>query len=94
MPLEPKRCTIPGKSILSLDLLHDEMARQLGFPAYYGRSLDALYDVLSTDLEGPLEVTWKDAGVSRNAMGEDFQRVLEVLETVASERDDFIVVFA
>jgi len=32
--------------------------------------------------------------VSLTAMGDDFQRVREVLESVASERDDFVIVFA
>ncbi len=94
MPVEPKRCTIAGRHVLSLELFYDEIARQLDFPAYFGRNLDALYDVLSTDLEGPLEMVWEDASVSQTRMGKDFLRLREVLEQVASERDDFVIVFA
>jgi ribonuclease inhibitor len=94
MPVEPKRCTIAGRHVLSLELFYDEIARQLDFPAYFGRNLDALYDVLSTDLEGPLEMIWEDASVSQTGMGKDFLRLREVLEQVASERDDFVIVFA
>ena len=28
--------------------VHEYLAEKLGFPAYYGRNLDALFDVLST----------------------------------------------
>lgn len=93
MPLTPQRCIIDGKRALSLDLFYDEITRQFDFPDYFGRNLDALYDVLSTDLEGPLEVIWRDSVVSLAAMGNDFQRLRDVLESVASERDDFVVVF-
>lgn len=94
MPLTPQKCIIDGKRVLSLDLFYDEIARQFDFPDYFGRNLDALYDVLSTDLEGPLEVIWQDSEVSHTAMGNDFQRLQDVLESVASERDDFVVVFS
>ena len=94
MPVEPRRCTIAGRHVLSLELFYNEIMRHLDFPAYFGRNLDALYDFLSTDLEGPLEMVWQDSLVSLTAMGDDFQRVREVLESVASERDDFVIVFA
>ncbi len=94
MPLMPKKCTIDGRRVFSLDLFYDEIARQFDFPDYFGRNLDALYDVLSTDLEGPLEVVWQDSVVSSAAMGNEFQRLRDVLESVASERDDFTVDFS
>lgn len=94
MPLTPQKCTIDGRSVLSLDLFYDEIARQFDFPDYFGRNLDALHDVLSTDIEGPLEVVWQDSMASLAAMGNDFQRLRDVLESVASERDDFDVVFS
>ena len=35
-----------------LDAVHDQLARELNFPHWYGRNLDALYDCL-TELEQP-----------------------------------------
>ena len=87
-----KRCVLQGEAIDSLETLHDEIARQLNFPDYYGRNLDALWDVLSTDLEGPVRLIWEDADASRQAMGEDFERVVALLADVAAERDDFEVI--
>ncbi|MDE7242604.1 MAG: barstar family protein [Oscillospiraceae bacterium] len=33
---------------------HTYLAEKLSFPAYYGRNLDALYDVLSAETEVPV----------------------------------------
>ena len=44
-----KIVTIRGIDFSDKDELHDFLASQLDFPEYYGRNLDALYDVL-TDL--------------------------------------------
>ncbi|MCK7468404.1 MAG: barstar family protein [Desulfosudis oleivorans] len=46
-------------SIRSLDDLYDQLASRLSLPAHFGRNLDALWDVLSTDIEGPFEIVWK-----------------------------------
>jgi len=46
---------IDGAAIETRDQLHDALARQLSFPAYYGRNLDALFDCL-TDLNEDTEL--------------------------------------
>jgi NAD(P)-dependent dehydrogenase (short-subunit alcohol dehydrogenase family)/RNAse (barnase) inhibitor barstar len=46
------------------------------------RNLDALYDVLRTDVAGPIELVW------RHASGVGLDAVLRVLQDVADERDD------
>ena len=32
---------------MGMDVIHDRLAETLHFPAYYGRNLDALYDILT-----------------------------------------------
>ncbi len=84
-----KTCTLDGKTIRSLDDLYDRLAAALPLPAHFGRNLDALWDVLSTDVEGPFEVRWKHADHSRKAMGRDFDRVMKLLRELEGERTDF-----
>ena len=38
---------IDGAAIETREQLHDALARQLSFPDYYGRNLDALFDCLT-----------------------------------------------
>ena len=91
MPVRKKRCLLSGKTVRSLDAFYDEIARQLAFPDHFGRNLDALWDVLSADIEGPIEVVWKHPDSSRRDMGRDFDRILAVLKEVEKERKDFRV---
>jgi ribonuclease inhibitor len=91
MPVRRKRCVLSGKTVRSLGGFYDEIARQLSFPPHFGRNLDALWDVLVTDVEGPVELVWNEVVLSRRAMGVDFDRVLEVLLDAEKERKDFHV---
>jgi ribonuclease inhibitor len=74
------RIEIDGATILTESDLHDALADALNFGPYYGRNLDALWDRLSTDIERPVELTWRDSVTSRRAMGETvFASVSELL---------------
>ena len=44
-----KQIKLDGQRMLTRDKAHAELARAYGFPAHYGKNLDALYDAL-TDL--------------------------------------------
>lgn len=77
------------RHIRSLDQLYDELQRQLPLPGHFGRNLDALYDSLTNDVQGPFELLWRDTEEARRGMGADvYATVLEILETVAEERGD------
>lgn len=87
MPL--KRCTLNGRVIRSLDDLYDQLIKQLALPAHFGRNLDALFDVLSTDVAGPFKIVWKHSDESKESMGRDFNRVVKLFKELEKERDDF-----
>ena len=87
MPI--KRCTLDGRIIGSLDDLYDQLTTGLSLPEHFGRNLDALWDVLSTDVRGPFEILWKHAGDSKKLMGRDFERAVKLLKDLQKERDDF-----
>ena len=42
-----RSCTLYGARIADLDALHTALSEGLGFPAWYGQNLDALYDLLT-----------------------------------------------
>jgi ribonuclease inhibitor len=88
-----KKIKLPGKSISSLDEFYSEMAKKLRFPEHFGRNLDALWDVLTTDIKGPVELAWEDSELSKKSMGKDFEKVAALLRDVGKEREDFKVSF-
>ena len=95
MPVKgsPKKVRLGGKEIRSLDEFYSQIARKLRFPDFFGRNLDALWDTLTTDVKGPVELVWKDAEASRKAMGKEFEKVVALLREVEKEREDFKVSF-
>jgi ribonuclease inhibitor len=88
-----KKVKLAGKSIRSLEEFYGQIARKLHFPDHFGRNLDALWDVLTTDIRGPLELAWEDSEASKKSMGKDFEKVAALLRDVEKEREDFKVTF-
>ena len=87
MPI--KSCTLNGNAMRSLDDFYDRISTLKDMPEHFGRNLDALRDVLSTDVEGPFEIIWKNAAASKKLMGKDFDRIVKLLRNLKEERDDF-----
>ena len=88
-----KRYVLDGQAIQSLDSFYKEIERVFPLPDYFGRNLDALADVLTTDLAGPCEILWERAELSKQAMKREFPRIRTVLKRLAQEREDIKVVF-
>jgi ribonuclease inhibitor len=88
-----RKYKLPGKSIRTLDRFYDEIARLFHFPDYFGRNLDALWDLLTADIKGPVELIWEDSATSKKSMGKDFARVSALLRDIEKEREDFTVSF-
>jgi ribonuclease inhibitor len=86
------RIVFDGNSIETLDDVYDEVERQLTLP-YFGRNLDALWDVLTREIDGPVEILWREADVSRARLGADFDRVTALLREVAEDRPDVYVTY-
>jgi ribonuclease inhibitor len=84
---------LDGQKIESRDDFYAELKRsELPLPRHFGRNLDALWDVLTADLAGPLEIVWNASGISRSAMGgEKHDELVRLLLDAAVDRDDLKV---
>jgi ribonuclease inhibitor len=89
MSVKVNRISIDGALVTSMDGFYDELARKLPLPAHFGRNLDALWDVLTVDLEGPLEIIWQRADLSKKSLGREFTVIAALFAEVSEERDDF-----
>ncbi|EOC1315379.1 barstar family protein, partial [Cronobacter turicensis] len=63
---------LDGKKIENESEFHSVMSDLLNFGPYYGRNLDALWDLLSTDVERPVKIIWLNSDLSRNNLGYSF----------------------
>ncbi|GAA2508112.1 MULTISPECIES: barstar family protein [Streptomyces] len=80
------RVVIEGAAVRTVSDLHGFLSRALDFGPYYGANLSALWDRLTTDVERPVELVWKDAGLSRAALGEaTFDQIRDLLLRVQEQ---------
>lgn len=90
---------IDGLKIQSEADFHNEIARAFGFGSHYGKNLDALWDVLTRDVERPVSLVWKHADASEKGMPAEFKKIVSLLRDVenndaaygTSERFELIV---
>ncbi|MET4684373.1 barstar family protein [Brevundimonas faecalis] len=74
-----------GRRIRSRDDFYAEIERIEGVPDWFGRNLDALFDLVLAVLPGPLTIRWTHAEASAEAMGADFGVVVGVLRDAEGE---------
>ncbi len=86
MELPAKVLVIDGKSIVSEESFYIVLAQLLGFPSYFGRNLDALWDCLVNEVKGPVTVVWQDSAWSQKAIGANFSRLHQLLVTELPEQ--------
>ena len=68
---------------------HDALAKAFGFPADYGRTLDALYDLLTAC--PPARLTLRHAEKLVDNMGNYGELLLRVLADAAAENPSFVL---
>ena len=57
---------IDGTTINSEEDLHDFFAKSFSLPDWYGRNLDALWDVLTGMVDMPLTIIWRNSEISKH----------------------------
>ena len=67
---------IRGNEIFSDKDFHNQLAKALDVEQYYGKNLDALWDLLSFNIERPLIIIWQNSDISKHNIGEDFEKLL------------------
>ena len=81
---------LDGKAMIDRPAAHSHLAERLDLPTYYGRNLDALYDVLTeigTDTELILE---EPAAVIEN-LGKYGEALLSAMQEAAEENPHLII---
>jgi len=55
--------------------------------AFYGKNLDALWDLLTGIVEGPIKFNWINAKISQKKL-ERFAKIISIFENASKQRDD------
>jgi ribonuclease inhibitor len=84
--VQAHRCILDGRT-RSQSAMLARIARELDVSPARIRNLDALYDVLRTDIRGPIEIAWH-GGPARGEIAPDIQAIFSVLREIARERSD------
>lgn len=68
---------------------HKQIATSLEVEEYYGCNLDALWDLLSVGIERPITLIWKNSTISKIKLGDNFDKIIEVLEKVKKQDEAY-----
>lgn len=76
----------------SLEAVHAHLKERFRFPAYYGKNLDALYDLLSTEDRHTL-ILFFDSRSLVQALGQKGDKLVETLRDVSLENHRLRLIF-
>ena len=82
---------ILGKNYSSMQEIHEMLAKELDFPDYYGKNLDALYDVL-TEESLETEITINFEGMEEGRLKDSLRRMATVISDVTAENEKISLV--
>ena len=81
---------LDGKAMVDRMSAHSHLAERLELPTYYGRNLDALYDVL-TEIGEETEIVLTDPAAVVEQMGKYGESLLATMQEAAEENPKLIV---
>ena len=84
---------IDGSRMSDRQTAHQHLAERLSFPGYYGRNLDALYDLLA-EREGPVRLLVRRRAALLDGLGEYGGTLCRTLEDAGRANPELEVVFS
>ena len=84
---------IDGKEIKNRENLHARFAKELNFPHFYGKTLDSLYDVLSSDYSGDSVIKIKHVSILKAKLGTEYiEGMIQAIMDAAEDNPRIILV--
>ena len=84
---------INGKEIKNREQLHAIFAKQLNFNHLYGKTLDSLYENLSTDYSGDCIIKIKNVNLLKAKLGTDYiEAIIQAIMDASEDNPHVILV--
>ena len=81
---------LDGKAMVDRPAAHSHLAQRLDLPTYYGRNLDALYEVL-TEIGTDTELILEDPAAVVENLGKYGEALLSTMQEAAEENPHLII---
>ena len=81
---------LDGKAMTDRPAAHSHLAERLDLPTYYGRNLDALYDML-TEIGEDTELIMEDPAAVVEQMGKYGEALLSTMQEAAENNPHLII---
>ena len=75
---------LDGSLMTDRNALHDYLKLQFGFPDYYGKNLDALYDLL-TETPAPMKIEFLNFNEAEISLGNYARSLADTLRDAAED---------
>lgn len=87
-----KKLIIDGRFMQSKEAMYTHLTRVFSLPIYFGKNLDALWDVL-TESEEPTQINFLNVDLARTHLGDYGDRFIALLEKLAEEHVQYTIHF-
>lgn len=87
-----KEVIINGERITSKEALYSHLNRLFCFPSYFGNNLDALWDVLTDEVE-PTMIHFKNVFAMQEQLGNYGEKVIRLFQNLEDHTDNYTVYF-
>lgn len=87
-----KKLIIDGRFMQSKEAMYTHLTCVFSLPIYFGKNLDALWDVL-TESEEPTQINFLNVDLARTHLGDYGDRFIALLEKLAEEHVQYTIHF-
>ncbi len=84
---------LDGGQIYSIEDFHDQVSQLFGFPSYYGRNLDDLWDCLNSYIDPNLRLTIRGFDHLITVFGPEAEGLKEVFEKLPQYHPEMEILY-
>lgn len=84
--------TLDGKHMRSKELMYRHLNQVFSFPSYFGKNLDALWDLLNENVE-PTKIEFINPDLAREYLGSYGESFISLLKKLGQKNKNYTICF-